>query len=59
MCVFFNFYLEIMMMMSSGLTMHQPIKGHLHQNGVLTWFCNEMVITIHICIKCKTRTNFT
>ena len=33
-------------------------KGHLHQNGVLTRFCNETVIMIsHICIKCKTRTN--
>ena len=31
-------------------------EGHLHQNGVLTWFCNEMAILIsHICIKCKTR----
>ena len=33
-------------------------EGHLRQNGVLTWFCNETVIMIsHICIKCKTRTN--
>ena len=32
--------------------------GHLHQNGVLTWFCNETIIMIsHKCIKCKTRTN--
>ena len=27
-------------------------EGHLHQNGVLTWFCNETAIMIsHICMK--------
>ena len=48
-----------MMMMSSGLTRHQPThEGHLRQDDVLTWFCNEATVTIsHICIKCKTRTN--
>ena len=27
-------------------------EDHLRQNGVLTWFCNEMAIMIsHICMK--------
>ena len=32
-------------------------EGHLRQNGELTWFCNEMIIISHKCIKCKTKTN--
>ena len=34
-------------------------EGHLRQNGILTRVFNETSMLIsHICIKCKTRTNF-
>ena len=48
----------MMMMMSAGLTTHQPIRVICVKNGELTWFCSETIIMIsHKCVKCKTRTN--
>ena len=46
------------MMMSSGLTTHQPMRVICVKVVKLTWFCSETIIMIsHKCIKCKTRKN--
>ena len=43
------------MMKISGLMTHQPMRviglSHLHQNGVLTWVCNETSIISPKCMK--------
>ena len=36
-----NKNVHMAMMMSSELMTCQTHEGHLHENGVLTWFCNE------------------